>query len=453
MTRLVKLFKVLAWVAVVLAVLAGGGAAAYYYGVRSWKAWNEPKFRTAKVVRGEIVSVVNATGTVQPTLRVSVGTFVSGPIIKLNADYNDQVKEVDPDGDLPEAEKEKRLLAEIDPRIYEAAVKRDMAALNRAKAEVKRVGALRDQAERDRDRAVELSHWHERKEEEKDGEEGYGPYISETELDQYIYSYQALDAQLEVAEASLAQAQANLENSEANLGYTKIYSPVDGIVIDRKIDKGQTLAAQFQTPELFVVAPDMDKEMYVYASVNETEIGLVHKAQEEGQPVFFTVDAYPQDLFEGRIYQIRKNPTTTQTVVTYPVVVTTTNPEMKLLPGMTAHLSFQIEKREDVVKVPNAALRFYPDKKELVREQDHKILEGVEEEEDFEQDEDPSDLRSAAQRVLIRKERKKRHVWVKEGEKLKAVEITTGLSDYKYTEMTAGPLKEGQELVIGRKEP
>lgn len=424
---------------VAITVLGGGGAAAYHYGRQYWKARNVPSFSTAKVTRGNIVSVVNATGTVQPKLRVTVGSFVSGPIVKLNVDYNDHVKKVDEGDHLSKEEKDKRLLAEVDPRLYDANVKRDRAALARATAEVKRVEALRDQAKSDYQRAVGL---------EKDNED----FISGTEIDRYKYNYLALEAELEVAKASLEQSEASLDNSEANLGYTKIYSPVDGIVIDRKIDEGQTLAAQFQAPELFVVAPDMDKEMYVYASVDEADIGLIRGAQERGEPVYFTVDAWPEDLFEGRIHQIRENPATTQNVVTYPVVVTTPNPGMKLMPGMTANLSFQIEKHEDVLKVPNAALRFYP-QKEHVRKQDLPIFEGKEEKEGLQDEESSGDLRSAVERTLARKERKKRHVWVQEGDKLKAVEISTGLSDYQYTEMVSGSPKEGQELVTGLKNP
>ena len=149
--------------------------------------------------------------------------------------------------------------------------------------------------------------------------------------------------------------------SEANLDYTEIRSPVDGIVIDRKIDPGQTVAATFQTPELFIVAPDMRKEMHVFASVDEADIGLIRDAQESGQPVRFTVDAYPDDLFEGKIFQIRKSSTTTQNVVTYPVVVSAPNPDLKLLPGMTASISFQVARdATNVLRIPNAALRFYP---------------------------------------------------------------------------------------------
>src|SRR5262249_35270251 len=153
----------------------------------------------------------------------------------------------------------------------------------------------------------------------------------------------------------------------------EIRAPVDGVVIDRKIDPGQTLAAQFQTPELFIIAPDMKKEMYVMASVDEADIGLIRRAQESNQPVHFTVDAYPDDLFEGKIGQVRMNSTTTQNVVTYPVVVTAPNPDMKLMPGLTANISFQISEKKDTIRIPNAALRFYP-KPEQVRPEDRLLL-------------------------------------------------------------------------------
>src|SRR5205823_14433646 len=150
-----------------------------------------------------------------------------------------------------------------------------------------------------------------------------------------------LEAELTFAETAVAQAQAGLDTSEANLGYTRIVAPADGVVIERKIDPGQTVAATFQTPELFVVAPDMRKEMRVFASVDEADIGQIREAQRTGQPARFTVDAYPDDLFAGTIFQIRQNSTTSQNVVTYPVVVAAPNPDLKLLPGMTASLAFQ----------------------------------------------------------------------------------------------------------------
>ena len=185
----------------------------------------------------------------------------------------------------------------------------------------------------------------------------------------------SLEAQLLISQASVKQAEANLQNSTANLDYTEIKATQDGRVIDRKIDPGQTLAASFQTPEMFVLGVDMEKEMHIYASVDEADIGLIRQAQAEEQPVWFRVDAYPDELFEGRIKEIRMSSTEVQNVVTYPVVVTAPNPDLKLLPGMTANLTFQIEEKKDVILIPWSAVRFFP-KPEMVREEDRKLLEG-----------------------------------------------------------------------------
>ena len=330
-------------------------------------------------------------------------------------------------------------MAKIDPRIYDAGVKRDDATCATARADIQRVEALLQQAKNDEGRAERL-----RKKK--------ADYISDTEMDRLKFGRKSLEAQLDLAKAQLKQAEGNLDNSRANLSYTEIKSPVDGVVIDRKIDEGQSLAAQFQTPELFVVAPEMEKRMHVFASVDEADIGLIRQAQQKNNTALFTVDAYPDDLFQGKIYQVRMNPTTLQNVVTYTVVVETANPELKLLPGMTAKLSFQIDKHDGVVKVPNAALRFYP-KPEHVRPEDREILEGFEEQSKTEEGtENLESQRSAMDRAVARKNRNRRHVWVVEGDFLRAVAIVTGLSDSKDTEAVSGPLTEGQELVVGVKQ-
>jgi HlyD family secretion protein len=396
-----------------------------------WKARNKQEFREAEVTRGDIVSVVNATGRVEPVSSVHVGSFVSGPIVELHVDFNDEV--TGPPEDTPNGLGQ--LLARVDPRLYEASVARDTAALETRKAEVDRVKALLTQAEHNEERALEL------RSENED-------YISEAEMDQVKYNRIAQQAQLAVAKAGVEQAEANLANSQANLDYTEIRSPVSGIVIDRKIDPGQTLAATFQTPELFVIAEEMDKRMFVYASVDEADIGLILEAEKRKEKVEFTVDAYPDDLFEGTIHEVRINPTETQNVVTYPVVVEAPNSDMKLLPGMTANISFQIEKREDELKIPNAALRFYP-KKEQVRKEDHKLLDGAEAEEDAEEDNDSDERLSAMDRFEANRERNRRHVWVVDGEHLRAIEVRVGLSDNRYTELVEGPLEEKQKLVTG----
>jgi HlyD family secretion protein len=255
-------------------------------------------------------------------------------------------------------------------------------------------------------------------------------------MDQYRFSRMALEAQVKLAEASVLQAQGNLENSKANVGYTEIASPVDGIVVDCKIDTGQTIAAQFQTPELFVVAPDMDKLMHVFAAVDEADIGLIRRAKERGLSVQFWVDAYPDDVFQGEIYQIRASSTTTQNVVTYPVVVAAPNTELKLLPGMTASLEFEVDSREEAVRVPNAALRYFP-RPELVRKEDREIVQPT----------------SGTQTADRRKRGGTRHVWVDDSGKLRAIQVRVGLSDSNHTELLEGDLQPGQKLVVGLDDP
>jgi HlyD family secretion protein len=217
------------------------------------------------------------------------------------------------------------------------------------------------------------------------------------------------------------------------------------MVIDRKVDPGQTVAASFQTPELFILGPDMRKEMRVFASVDEADIGMIRQAKASGQPVRFTVSGYPDDLFEGRIFEIRMNSTTTQNVVTYPVVVSAANPELKLMPGMTATISFQVAEAKDVLRIPNAALRFYP-QKEQVRPEDRSVLEGNA---PPPPDESSEANRSAGDIAEARKRRSRRHVWVTEGEQLRAIPVVTGISDGKFTEVVSGELKEGTKLVTG----
>lgn len=395
-----------------------------------WKAKYGPKYRVAAVSRGDITQVVNSTGTIQPVQKVTIGTFVSGPIIELNVDFNSRVKKGE-------------LLAQIDPRLYKAAYDSDLARLATAEADVTRVTALLQQAINDEKRSKLL------RAENRD-------YISDAEMDQFKYARSSLAAQLEVAKASVIQAKANLQNSETNLNYTTIKSPVDGIVIDKKIEPGQTLAAQFQTPEMFIVAPDMDKLMLVTASVDEADMGLIKDAKERGEPVTFTVYAYPEELFQGKISQVRLNHTTTQNVVTYPVVVEAPNPELKLLPGMTATISFQIRKNEKVLRIPNAAIRFYP-KPEQVRVEDKKILEGetaARPKSNAEEENAPLESqRSAAERAEAGRKRNVRHVWIADGDLLRAVEVKVGISDNEYTELLEGDLNEGQNLVTGEKPP
>jgi len=417
MRTLLKLF-------VVLLILGGIGAAVYWPAMKYWKQRNRPQWRTDQVVRGDILAVVNATGQVKPVLSVQVGAFVSGPIVGDLAKFNQEVKEGD-------------VLASIDPRIYQASVDQDKATLKIREAEVKRVQALLEQARNDEKRGLALRAKNEN-------------FLSDAEADQLKFNRLSLEAQLEVAEASVEQANASLANSNANLGYTKITSPDDGIVIDRKIDPGQTLASSFQTPQLFVVAPRMREKMHVHALIDEADIGFIRDAQRRGLTVEFTVDAYLDDLFQGTIEEIRYSSTSTQNVVTYPVLVAAANPDLKLLPGMTASLSFRVDERKEVLRVPNAALRFFPDQ-QFVREADRKLLEGVGGDSDKEKEKPTEQRISANERAEARRRRTKRHLWVEDGEFLKAVPVEVGLSDSRYTELLSGDVKEGQSLVTGLK--
>jgi HlyD family secretion protein len=409
---------------IALLIVGGGGTALFSWGRAYWNERNKPNYRLGKVTRGDVLLMAHSTGTVQPERRVAIGSVVSGPILRLHVDYNSEVKKGD-------------VLAEIDPRIFQANKNRDEAMCISTKAEIVRVKALSDQAKNDEQRAMLL----------RKRNKGY---ISDSEMDKFRFNHLCLEAQLEVAQAAAKQAEGNLGTSTMYLEYTKIVSPVDGIVIDRKIDQGQTLAAQFQTPEMFVVAPNMDKQMYVYASVDEADIGLIREAQKNKKKVVFTVDAYLDDLFEGKIFQVRMNPTTTQNVVTYTVVVEAPNPERKLLPGMTANLTFEIDTHSNVLKVPNTALRFFP-KPEQVRSEDREVFEGAGSQSGSGEGATSDAQQSAEQRAESRRKRNTRHVWTVEEGFLQAVEIVTGINDTRDTEVISGDLAEGQEVVIGVK--
>ncbi len=409
----------------VVAILGGLGYAAYLPIQKYLAERSKPKWRTASVDVGGITKTVNATGKIKPTKSVQVGTFVSGPILEMYVEFNQEVKQ-------------NELLCKIDPLLYAANVARDRASLASRKAEVKRVEALLQQARNDETRAAAL------REENVD-------FIAQSELDQVKFNRMSLEAQLTIAEASILGAQATLENSQASLGYCEIRSPEDGMIIDRKVQPGQTLAAQFQTPELFIVGVGLREKMHIFADVDESEIGMIRDAEKSKQPVSFTVNAYPDDVFHGMIEEVRFSSAELQNVVTYPVVVGSPNPDLKLLPGMTADLSFQIRKIENVIRIPKSALRFYPPNVKWVHPDDRHLLEGAE----FAKavvDETTAEVElSQTEQALRSPALKLRHVWKLEGELLKAIEVTIGLSDNQYSELLSGDLVDGTELIIGQK--
>ena len=412
--------RLLFWL-IVGVIVVGAGTAAYSYFYASRSGDVSSKYRTMEVRRGDIVFSVPSTGTVQPVQSVQVGSFVSGPVQTVYVDFNAKVKK-------------KQLLAKVDPLLFNAQHSQAQASLDCANANLLQAEAKLRQATRDWKRAESLRP---------------AKAISETDYDLAQATYEGAQANVAVAKATIEQNKAALQLIDTNLNYTNIESPVDGVVTDRKVDSGQTMASQFQTPVMFVVAKDLEKSVYVSASVDEADIGMIRDAQARNQPVTFTVDAYPSDLFRGKIFDVRLNFTTTQNVVTYPVIVETPNTDLKLLPGMTASLSFQIDEHKDVVQIPNAALRFYP-KAEQVRPEDRALLEG--EEQPATQNGTPQvaeNRRSAAERAEAGQKRNRRHVWVVDGDFLKAVEVSTGLSDSKYSELVSGSLKAGDSVVTG----
>jgi HlyD family secretion protein len=283
---------------------------------------------TARVDRGAIEQTVAATGTVNPVKTVQVGTYVSGPILAIDVDFNSPVK------------KDQRV-AKIDPATYAVKVRQADANLSTARARVEKDRAdlelKRIQLERNRTLLARN-------------------LIAQNDLDTAKSSYDQAAAQLALDEAGAKQAQANLDEAQVNLNYTDILSPVDGVVVSRNVDVGQTVAASFQTPTLFLIAEDLTK-MQVDTNVSESDVGRVREAQ----PATFTVDAYPGKPFKASVAQVRNAPLTVQNVVTYDVVLAVDNPDLALKPGMTANVTVTTARRDDVVRVPARALRFRPE--------------------------------------------------------------------------------------------
>jgi HlyD family secretion protein len=413
------------WVLILVVVIIALSAIAYPT-MTWWQERNAPKYLTATVSRGRVETVVNSTGTLKAVRTVSVGAFTSGPIKEIYVDFNSEITEQD------------HPLALIDDKLQKAAFLRDQAAVATQEAERVRVAALLEQAERKEVRAANLKK--------------IDPtYISVDEMEQVQYATITLKAQLKLAEASVKQAEANLQNSLDQLNYTKVLGPkeidpkkgIKGIVIDRKVDPGQTVAATFQTPELFTIALEMDKHLYVYASVDEADIGLIRAGKDRKEVVKFRVDAYPGELFDGTIHEIRLNTTTTQNVVTYPVIIDAPNREQKLKPGMTANITFAIDAKDDVVRVPASALRFTPLPAQ-VHPDDRHYLEALTSGQGG-----SGASRTVTEKVGMSQSRQRRVVWIQEGPLLRAVPVTLGLIENRYAELLKGDLTEGQPVVTG----
>jgi HlyD family secretion protein len=362
------------------------------------------RYDTVTVDRGPVVARVTASGTLSALVTVQVGSQVSGRIQKLYVDYNSPVRKGE-------------LLAKIDPRLFQADVEQARADDSTARANLAKAKAQAEDASLQYQRAKELAATR---------------IEDQSDLDTARATADADEAAVQAAAAAVEQAKAALDKAEVNLAYTDIVSPTDGIVISRNVDVGQTVAASLQAPTLFLVAQDL-RRMQVDTSVAEADIGRV----QAGMPASFTVDAYPGTTFQGVVREVRNAPQTVQNVVTYDAVIDVANPDLRLKPGMTANVSFVYARRDDVLRVRNAALRFHPGAK-LVAE-----MEGT----------SPGPHPATGAAAPAGSGPGKHTVWLLAGERAHPVPIRTGVSDGTFSEVASGSLQAGERLVTDARSP
>ncbi len=374
------------FVAVVLVVPVGVGAATYYANRHD----AVPEVTTVPASVGSVVSAVSATGTLQAVTTVQVGTQVSGTIAWLGADFNSIVRKG-------------QVIAKLDPSLLDAQVQQAQATRARAEADARSAAVHLDDARQQFARSSELAS---------------KQLLARSDFDAARVAVDTAVAQVKSAEAQLVQARASLEQALVNRQHATIAAPIDGIVIQRTVDVGQTVAASLQSPTIFEIAADL-ADMQVNASIDESDIGRIA----EGQPVTFTVDAYPGETFAGTTTQVRLQPTVVQDVTTYSAIISVPNPDLKLRPGMTATVSVEVARRDDVVRVPNIALRFTPTPEVLA-------ALGADE------------TRAPGQGSTAK-------VWTYRDGRLTAVPVEAGLSDATMTEIAAGSLAPDTPVVTG----
>ena len=346
--------------------------------------------QTAKAGQGNISNVVESTGTLEAITTVEVGTQVSGIVDALFVDYNSYVKKG-------------QLLAKIDTTNLAAQLEQSQATLDNAKAELDYQQATYNRMAPLNDKQL----------------------ISQTDFDQLVYN-------LNKAKASYNNAMAQHKRNQINLDYALIYSPIDGVVLNKEVEEGQTVAASFNTPTLFTIANDLT-QMQVEADIDEADIGHI----KEGQRVEFTVDAYPETIFEGEVTQLRWEPTVTNNVVTYTIIVDAPNPDYKLMPGMTATIQVYVLEKNDILVVPSKALRFNPDQKLLMSYMSQQAKPEMPE------GQTPPEMGSMPQQAPS----DATMVWVKEGTNIHPVPVKIGLNDDINAEILAG-VKSGQEVIL-----
>jgi HlyD family secretion protein len=402
-----------------IVLLWAGGAAAVWY-------WNDLRgqrvdFRTTAIRRGDLLLTVSATGTLEPEEVADVGVPIAGEIESFGKDPRDPSKPVSYGTPVEEG----TVLAQLDDALFKARVDQARASLGKAEAEVLQAQAKRQQAERDFGRTRNLAR---------------RDQVSAQDFDTAQAGYETAQANLAVAESVTAQARANLEEATVNLGYTTIRSPIKGVILDRRVHIGQTVVASLNT-SLFLIAKDLSR-MEIWASVNETDVGQIHV----GQPVRFSVASFANDVFHGKVAQVRLNASMSQSVVTYTVVVAVDNASGKLLPYLTARVQFEVDGRQGVLLVPNVALRWQPPRHlvalgprpgSAAAEPDHEPSTGA-------RDAQPGSASRSGHRATV---------WLRQGELVRPVAVIAGLSDGVNTEVEAvhagDALSEGSEVVVG----
>jgi len=418
-------------------VLAGTGIVTGVVAGIMLSSGSHPQHFTAKVERGDIHDVVEATGTINAVITVQVGSQVSGTISKLFVDFNSRVHKGD-------------LVALIDPALFKGAVQQATADLENARANLiaaranlEKARAALVQTKADYDRTVGLT---------KDG------VMSQQQLDMAKANYDSANAAVGGAQANVTQAEAQVSQKEAalavaqtNLNYTVIRSPIDGTVVARNVDVGQTVAASLQAPTIFTIAQDL-KKMQVYAKTDESDVGNI----QVGKEVTFKVDAFPKEAFHGVVSQVRMNATTVQNVVTYDTIIDFANPDLKLFPGMTAYVTIPVATVQNVVKLPNTALRYKPSmtQEEILALYKQYGIEGGERR--LGSNEVAAAERTTATGPSTTQSRTPRAdnavVWkLHRDNSIEPVKVALGITDHAYTEITSvlhGDLREGDELVV-----
>jgi HlyD family secretion protein len=428
----------LLWTLAILALVATG---IFWYQRRS--SSDTIVYRTEPVSRGDLLVSISATGTIEPEDVIDVGAQVAGQILSFGKDADGQVI------DYGSNVKKGMVLARIDDSLYAAQAAQAKAQLDsakataqRAKADIGQAQAKLNQAEADWKRAVTI---------------GPSKALSQTVYDGYKATYETAKAAVAVAEATIVQTEADVVQAEAalkgvrrNLDYCTIKSPVDGVIIDRRVNIGQTVVASLNAPSLFLLAADL-KQMQVWVAVNEADIGQIH----EGIPVTFTVDAFPNDQFKGKVRKVRLNASMTQNVVTYTVEITTDNANGRLLPYLTANVRFELQRQHDVFMVPNSALRWTPTTDQI--DPAFRDLLGQRQGRKGDKKEVKSDKASKAKTpgappppAASRNDRTGRGIlWTLQDQKVRPVKVSTGQSDGVMTEVEGEGVSEGLAIITG----